>query len=223
VLHRDIKPANVLVDLRADVLKLGDFGLARAADSQATRTGLVLGSPAYMAPELLASAAPGPTTDLYALGVTLFELLAGRLPFVHEGSMGEMLRRVAQQPAPRLLALRPALGAGAGSGLGTGLGSALGTRPDPAPGPPAAGDHFDPTEPAAPPAGSADAGQRAGGLAGADAAGGRGRPADAVVWAGVDELLARLLAKRASQRPADAEAVAGTLRALQLALPAVPR
>jgi eukaryotic-like serine/threonine-protein kinase len=194
VLHRDIKPANVLVDLGADVIKLGDFGLARDADSQATRTGLVMGSPAYMAPELLAGAAPSVSTDLYALGATLFELLTGQLPFPNEGSMGEMLRRVAQQPAPRLLALR-ALQVAASD----------------------AGDHFDPTAVADAPGQGAGAG--AAHAAGAPGEAGAADPV-AVVWAGVDELLARLLAKRAAQRPADAAAVAETLRALHRALPA---
>lgn len=108
VLHRDVKPANVLVHWPEDVCKLGDFGLARQADSEATRTGLVMGSPAYMAPELLAGAAPSPSTDLYALGVTLFELLTGQLPF-HSHQLGELLRQVSQQAAPALGPLRPDL------------------------------------------------------------------------------------------------------------------
>jgi serine/threonine protein kinase len=108
VVHRDVKPSNILVDWRADQIKLSDFGLARLADAERTRTGLVLGSPAYMAPELLAGAAPSPSSDLYALGVTLFQLLAGRLPFA-EGNLGELLRQVAMQPAPDLHRLRPSV------------------------------------------------------------------------------------------------------------------
>lgn len=108
VVHRDVKPANVLVDWTSDAVKLADFGLARADDGVQTGTGIVPGSPAYMAPEQLAGAVPTPRSDLYALGVMLFQLLAGRLP--HEGAtMGDLLRHVADEPVPDLRALRPDL------------------------------------------------------------------------------------------------------------------
>ncbi len=105
-MHRDVKPANVIVHWPLKLVKLTDFGVARADDTQATRTGVVLGTPAYLAPEQLAGALPQPRTDLYALGVTLFELLAGRLPF-SATTMGELLREVAQAPAPDLRSLKP--------------------------------------------------------------------------------------------------------------------
>lgn len=108
VVHRDLKPANVLVNWADDVVKLADFGLARTSAASHTGTGIVMGTPSYMAPEQLAGALPSPATDLYALGVLLFELLLGRLP--HEGrSMGELLRQVANEPAPDLHSLRPDL------------------------------------------------------------------------------------------------------------------
>ena len=108
VVHRDLKPANVLVNWANDVVKLADFGLARTSVATHTGTGIVMGTPSYMAPEQLAGALPSPATDLYALGVLLFELLIGRLP--HQGqSMGELLRRVANEPAPDLQTLRPDL------------------------------------------------------------------------------------------------------------------
>ncbi len=106
VVHRDIKPANILAHWPSDTVKLADFGLARAADAGQTATGLVLGSPSYMAPEQLAGGVPTPASDFYAVGVTLFQLLAGRLP--HEAqALGDLLRRVASEPAPDLRTLRP--------------------------------------------------------------------------------------------------------------------
>ena len=108
VVHRDIKPANVLTHWPTQALKLVDFGLARGADAAQSATGLLLGTPAYMAPEQLAGAPPSPHTDLYALGVLMFELLSGRRPYEAD-SMGELLRRVAQEPAIDLRQLRPDL------------------------------------------------------------------------------------------------------------------
>lgn len=108
VVHRDLKPANVLVNWADDVVKLADFGLARTNAASHTGTGIVMGTPSYMAPEQLAGALPSPATDLYALGVLLFELLLGRLP--HQGqSMGELLRQVANEAAPDIQTLRPDL------------------------------------------------------------------------------------------------------------------
>ena len=108
VIHRDIKPANVRVDLTHDVVKLGDFGVARLADAARTRTGLMLGTPAYMAPELLAGGEPGPAADIHALAVMLYELLAGERPYRGD-TLGELIREVAQQPVPALRARRPDL------------------------------------------------------------------------------------------------------------------
>lgn len=106
VVHRDIKPSNAILDLASDRLKLTDFGTARVLDKGDTGTGLLLGSPAYMAPELLAGKPADAASDLYALGVLLFELLAGRRP--HDSpSMGELLRQVAAEPPPDLRSLRP--------------------------------------------------------------------------------------------------------------------
>ena len=108
VMHRDLKPANVLVDWTSNTIKLADFGLARAGDGQQTGTGLVPGTPAFMAPEQMAGGLPTPQTDFYSLGVLLFQLLVCRLPF--EGhSMGELLRQAAHEPAPALGPLRPDL------------------------------------------------------------------------------------------------------------------
>ena len=108
IVHRDVKPANVMYDPATDMLELTDFGLARSVDAEATRSGVLLGSPAYMAPELLGGARADARSDLYALGVMLFELLTGRLPF-EGGSMGALLRAMATQAPHTVQQLRPDL------------------------------------------------------------------------------------------------------------------
>jgi eukaryotic-like serine/threonine-protein kinase len=100
VVHRDVKPSNALFDPATRRAVLTDFGLARAPDAQASRSGVFMGSPLYMAPELLAGQPPDARSDLYAMGVLTYELLAGRPPFAAT-SMGALLRAVAQSsPAP---------------------------------------------------------------------------------------------------------------------------
>ncbi len=108
IVHRDVKPANVLLDWAHQSIKLTDFGLAGLSGVRNTGTGIVLGTPAYMAPEQLAGGLPSTSTDLYAVGVLLFELLAGQLPYTGS-NMGELLKQVAQLPAPDLRTLRPDL------------------------------------------------------------------------------------------------------------------
>ena len=98
IVHRDIKPSNILFDPTTGTVKVTDFGSARVADTAATRSGVMLGTPAYMAPEQLAGADATPQCDLYALGVLLFELLIGRRPFEAD-SMGDLLARIAHQAA----------------------------------------------------------------------------------------------------------------------------
>ena len=108
VIHRDIKPDNLMFDTATGQLKITDFGVARAEDTGATQTGMVLGTPAYMAPEQLAGATASAAGDLYSLGVVLFELLTSRRP-VEASSLGEWLRRISQEPATPLPSLRPDL------------------------------------------------------------------------------------------------------------------
>jgi serine/threonine-protein kinase len=81
LLHRDVKPANVMVSREGEV-KLMDFGIAKGeADSSLTRAGMLVGSPSYMAPEVLAGEEAGPAADVWALGVSLYELLTAEKPF----------------------------------------------------------------------------------------------------------------------------------------------
>lgn len=108
VVHRDVKPANVLVHWPTGTVKLADFGLARTDDGTQTATGIVPGSPAYMAPEQLAGAVPTPRSDLHALGVMLYQLLTGQLPYAGT-TMGELLRRAAAHDVTDPRTIRPTL------------------------------------------------------------------------------------------------------------------
>jgi serine/threonine-protein kinase len=108
VVHRDLKPANLLFSPSRASLKIADFGCAHLSDAERSRSGVLAGTPVYMAPEQMAGAPVDGRCDLYALGVVLFELLVGRLPF-EASSIGELLNAVATQPAPTLSSLRPDL------------------------------------------------------------------------------------------------------------------
>jgi eukaryotic-like serine/threonine-protein kinase len=108
VVHRDIKPANVLYDPATHQIKLTDFGIARLTNTSATRSGIVLGTPSFMAPEQLEGRNVTGRSDLFALGVTLFQLLAGQLPF-RADSMTGLMYKIANSPHPPLKTIRPDL------------------------------------------------------------------------------------------------------------------
>lgn len=99
ILHRDVKPANVLLADDGRVL-LTDFGLAthQSADSSVTRTGMVVGSPAYLAPERVGGDRGGPAADLWALGATLFTAVEGRLVFDRPSPAATIAALVTEQP-----------------------------------------------------------------------------------------------------------------------------
>jgi eukaryotic-like serine/threonine-protein kinase len=105
VVHRDIKPANIMYDLETDTVKVTDFGIARITDSSKTKTGLVLGTPSFMSPEQLAGKKVDGRSDLYSLGVMLFQMLAGVLPFRGD-SMAELMYKIANDPAPDIRIIR---------------------------------------------------------------------------------------------------------------------
>jgi serine/threonine protein kinase len=108
VTHRDIKPANVMVDLNQGSVKVMDFGVARVADAARTRTGVVLGTPTFMSPEQLSGQPIDGRSDLYSLGVALFQLLTGELPYRND-SMAQLMRAIAQEEVPSVCELRPEL------------------------------------------------------------------------------------------------------------------
>jgi serine/threonine protein kinase/class 3 adenylate cyclase len=124
VVHRDLKPDNLMFvrkdepvaggDEGRQRVKVCDFGIARQQEgnadaTQMTQEGMLLGTPAYMSPEQCRGVAKvGPTTDVYSLGATLFELLTGRLPFEAETPMGIVVKHLSE-PAPSVRALRDAL------------------------------------------------------------------------------------------------------------------
>ena len=108
VVHRDIKPANIVYEPASGQLKVTDFGIARITDASRTRTGLVLGTPSFMSPEQLAGQALDGRSDLYSLGVMLYQLLTGALPFQGE-SLTALMFHIANHPAPDVRTLRPDL------------------------------------------------------------------------------------------------------------------
>ncbi len=108
VVHRDIKPSNMLVDSRGQIF-LTDFGLARMIEGSSNLTGsMILGTPAYMAPELGEGQPADKLSDIYALGVVLYELATGRPPFQAETPMAVMLKHMTE-PLPLPRQLNPAI------------------------------------------------------------------------------------------------------------------
>ena len=108
VVHRDIKPANIMYDPASDTVKVTDFGIARITDSSKTKTGMVLGTPSYMSPEQLSGAKIEGHSDLFSLGVSLYQLACGKLPFVGD-SMAQLMFRIANEPPTDILSIKPDL------------------------------------------------------------------------------------------------------------------
>lgn len=117
VIHRDVKPSNLIIDLEADEwpqLRLLDFGIGKVISRRErmspslTRPGEVVGTPMYMAPEQMTEGAIDPRVDVYAAGVVLYEMLAGRPPF-RAPSVAETFVAVLHDDMPQLRALRPDL------------------------------------------------------------------------------------------------------------------
>ncbi len=100
VVHRDIKPANIML-LENGEVKVTDFGIARVVSSSQTKTGVVMGSPSYMAPEQIAGKKVDGRSDLFSLGVVLYELFAGERPFQGD-SIATIMFQITSSPPPPL-------------------------------------------------------------------------------------------------------------------------
>jgi serine/threonine-protein kinase len=105
IIHRDIKPANIMYDPKTGRVKVTDFGVASLTDSTRTRTGTIIGTPAYMSPEQVAGKHVEASSDLFSLGVMLFQLLSGQLPFTGD-SLASVIFKIANEPSPDILDLR---------------------------------------------------------------------------------------------------------------------
>jgi serine/threonine-protein kinase len=99
VIHRDFKPHNVIVEANGHA-KVTDFGIARAGASEMTETGSIMGTAQYLSPEQAQGHAVTATSDIYSIGVMLYEMLAGRLPFDGDSAVAVALKHLSEQPAP---------------------------------------------------------------------------------------------------------------------------
>jgi serine/threonine-protein kinase len=96
VVHRDIKPANIIYDETKHIAKITDFGVACLTDASKTKTGTILGSPYYMSPEQLSGKRVDGRADLFSLGVTMYQMLCGELPFEGD-SIANLLYNIANE------------------------------------------------------------------------------------------------------------------------------
>ncbi len=106
VVHRDIKPANIMRLMESGTIKVTDFGIARITSSSKTKTGVVLGPPSYMSPEQVSGKRIDGRSDIFSLGVVLFEMLAGRKPFVSE-DITSLMFQISKVPHPSIKEINP--------------------------------------------------------------------------------------------------------------------
>ncbi|MBL4762806.1 MAG: CHASE2 domain-containing protein [Gammaproteobacteria bacterium] len=106
VVHRDIKPANIMYDPESQETKITDFGIARITDSSKTKTGMVLGTPSYMSPEQLAGKKVDGRSDLFSLGVMLYQMACGKLPFKAD-SMAALMFQITNEEHTPLTEMQP--------------------------------------------------------------------------------------------------------------------
>ena len=108
IVHRDVKPSNIIYVRDTGTVKVTDFGIAHLTNDSQTRTGAVLGTPSYMSPEQAAGQKVDGRTDLFSLGVTVYQLLSGRLPFVGD-SLANLIYRIATEKPQGIRKFRPGL------------------------------------------------------------------------------------------------------------------
>jgi serine/threonine-protein kinase len=125
VVHRDIKPSNIMYDPDTKQCKITDFGIARITDSSKTRTGTVLGTPNYMSPEQALGDRVDGRSDLFSLGVVLYQLCSGRLPFQGE-SMASLMYKIVNEPHVDIKEFNPQVPAS----IRKVIDNALGKQPD---------------------------------------------------------------------------------------------
>lgn len=111
IVHRDVKPANVIYAPESGQVKIMDFGVARITDVSRTRAGTVLGTPSYMSPEQLRGLPVDGRSDLFSLGVMLYVMTSGKLPFVAD-SMAKLMFKIVSEPPPDIRGLNPQIGDG---------------------------------------------------------------------------------------------------------------
>lgn len=107
IVHRDLKPMNVLID-RSGRVRVTDFGIARAGGSEITQTGSVMGTAQYLSPEQAQGMDVTATSDVYSIGVMLFEMLTGRVPFEGDSAVAIALKQVSESP-PAPSSIKPAI------------------------------------------------------------------------------------------------------------------
>jgi serine/threonine-protein kinase len=105
VIHRDIKPENIIYNKQTGTPTVTDFGVASLTNANATKTGIVLGSPSYMSPQQVSGERLDGRSDLYSLGVTVFQLLTGTLPFKAE-SLSNLMYKIATEKHPDIRKIR---------------------------------------------------------------------------------------------------------------------
>jgi Serine/threonine protein kinase len=105
IVHRDIKPANIFITRNREI-KVADFGIARVMATSKTQTGVVMGTPSYMSPEQIAGKKVDGRSDLFSLGVVLYELIAGERPF-NGDSIATLMYNITSSAPPSIKELSP--------------------------------------------------------------------------------------------------------------------